>query len=98
VNEEILSLISKRHRQLLVHSYIYYVLGQNLIQDYTFDMWRRELVDLHKKYPEESQKAPYYDICKGFDDSPSGYWIRLYPDKIISTAYHLLDYEKTRKK
>lgn len=44
-------LIKRRRLQILVHSCLYYELDANLIDDYTFDKWSRELVQLLKDHP-----------------------------------------------
>ena len=52
MNVEILELITRRERQILVHSYIYYELNTNLISDATFDEWAKELAQLIKNNPD----------------------------------------------
>lgn len=91
-SEHTASLIARRHRQLLLHSYLYYHVGETLIDDHTFDEWRLELVKLHKQFPEEARKTPYASLCQVFIESPSGYSIKEkdYPPEIVSTAIHLL--------
>lgn len=61
--------IQQRRYQMLVHSYLYYQLGENIISDYQFDMWAKELAELQKEYPAESKKARYYEDFKDFDGS-----------------------------
>ena len=72
---EIESLIRRRRRQILVHSYIYYQLGDNLIDDATFDTWGRELQQLQRKYPEEASRVEFHAEFKNYTDSdtPSGF-------------------------
>lgn len=55
-------LIKRRRLQMLVHSYIYYKLNDNIISNATFDMWAEELIDLQEKYPEISKEVELYDI------------------------------------
>ena len=87
---KVLKLIERRHRQLLIHSYLYYRINTSIIDDSTYDRWCRELVELHRKYPEIAECAEYYSYCKGFDQSGSGYFIRTYPIEIMATALRLL--------
>lgn len=67
MNEETLALISRRERQILVHSYLYYEMDSSIIGDYTWSMWAQELYDLCKEHPEEFKASPYYKQFKKFD-------------------------------
>ena len=69
MNDDIIELINRRRFQVLVHSYIYYKLGDCIIDDYTWSMWAKELYDLQNEYPEEAEKAPLNNIFKDFDYS-----------------------------
>lgn len=72
-NNNILNQINKRRRQILVHSYLYYKKDTNLIDDFTFDTWCRELVNLHAKYPKQAKEAVFQKAfknwtgCSGYD-------------------------------
>lgn len=57
---------------MLVHSYIYYKMNTNLIEDHTFDKWCRELVQLHIKYPTESKSCMFQKAFQGWSGF-SGY-------------------------
>lgn len=57
---QIEELIRRRRSQILVHSYMYYEMDQNLISDHTFDLWSKELSDLQRNYPEESNNVKFY--------------------------------------
>lgn len=59
LNEEKLELINRRRRQILVHSYLYYKMNTNIINDYTFDNWCRELMSLQAQYPNESKQGVF---------------------------------------
>ena len=48
---QIVELIQRRRRQLTVHSYVYYVLDENLVSDDTWQRWADELVQLQTTYP-----------------------------------------------
>lgn len=78
---------------MLAHSYIYYQLGENIISDYQFDMWAKELVELQEKYPEDSKKARYYDEFKDFDGS-SGFDLPYAMPNIQAIGDRLLEYHK----
>lgn len=68
-NEEIVSKIGRRRLQILVHSIIYYKMNDNVVSDATWSHWAVELVELQRKYPNESKKAPMYEMYKDFDGS-----------------------------
>ena len=42
----IASKIQQRRLQMLVHSYIYYKLDENIISDHAFNYWGHELANL----------------------------------------------------
>lgn len=67
MNKTILELISRRRRQMIVHSIIYYRHCTSLIEDSTFDKWARELVKLQRDYPEEAEIAPYAELFNDWD-------------------------------
>lgn len=66
---DILSQINHRERQLLVTSYLYYKLDENIITDDKFDEYAFNLVDLIKKYPEEFKQSEFHDGFTEFDGS-----------------------------
>lgn len=55
--ERALELISRRRRQVHVHSVIYYHMHTNIITDATFDAWSNELVSLQKHFPKSSYQG-----------------------------------------
>lgn len=75
--------IKQRRLQMLVHSYIYYELNDNLISDETWARWARELKALQDEYPEISHSVKYS---------------RMFEDWDASTGYHLAFDEWTRNK
>lgn len=92
--EVISSLIRRRRLQILVHSYIYYELDQNIISDETWSKWALQLENLQQKYPEIADTVEYAEVFKNFDhstgqDLKSAYML----PNIQSTAHRLLDYE-----
>ena len=62
-------LISRRRRQILVHSVIYYKLNENLIYDATWSRWALELEELQKRYPQLAIQCPLNGAFIGFDHS-----------------------------
>lgn len=69
-----LALISRRERQIIVHSYIYYELNENIIEDNLWGKWAQELSELIKEHPVEFKVSPYYKQFKKFNPS-TGYGI-----------------------
>lgn len=66
-------LIYRRRRQILTHSYLYYQMNTNIIDDYTYDSWCSELVELQRTHPTESSNVKfYYEEFLTFDGS-TGY-------------------------
>lgn len=62
-------LMERRQRQILVHSIIYYKYDQNIVSDYTWSKWAKELYDMQKANPEIAKDTALYDIFKDFDYS-----------------------------
>lgn len=56
-------------RSILVNSYAYYELNENILSDYEYDMNTRQLLDLKNSAPDVYQKSRYR---KYFDDFESG--------------------------
>jgi hypothetical protein len=54
-------------RSVLVHSYIYYELNANVIEDYRYDKLAAELVV--KQKDKDNQRGMYWDIFMDFDGS-----------------------------
>ena len=67
--EQIKELIKRRRRQVLVHSYIYYILNDNIISDKQWSEWALELETLQNTYPELSSEVELYQTFKSFDHS-----------------------------
>ena len=66
---DILSRINHRERQILVTSYLYYNLDENIITDEKFDKYAFDLVGMMKKYPEEFKQSEFYLGFTEFDGS-----------------------------
>lgn len=81
--------IQQRRLQMLIHSYIYYELDKNIIDDYTWDKWAMELVDLQTKYPKESKKVKYFEQFKDWDGS-SGAFLK-FDNWVKNKAKYLLE-------
>lgn len=62
--------IRQRRAQMLVHSFIYYVLNDSVVSDHQWQRWADELVQLQKEYPEP---IGFYDKEFADWDASSGY-------------------------
>ncbi|WP_443794448.1 DNA ligase LigA-related protein [Dialister hominis] len=67
--EQLKCLIERRQRQILVHSIIYYKYDQNIISDYTWSKWAKELYEMQRANPDIAKDTVLYDIFKDFDYS-----------------------------
>lgn len=85
------SLIQQRRCQMLIHSRIYYVLDENLIADYQFDKWGKELVELQEKYPDIASRINYAEAFRGWDAS-TGAFLPLEDEWVVRKAAQLLQY------
>lgn len=88
--------INRRERQILVHSYLYYVLSENLIEDYEYDRIGKRLAELIRDYPEEHKMSRYYKLFEDFgqDGCYSGYQLPKNLPEIINNAFRLLRYKE----
>lgn len=95
-DEEILSKMNQRERQILVHSYLYYEMNENLIEDYQYDNFAKELAKLIRDYPKIFKKSVYYSIFKGFgqDGCYSGYNIPHNQRETVNNAYRIFRYRQ----
>lgn len=96
-NEQIAELINRRRHQMLVHSYIYYELDTNIIDDATWSKWAMELKDLQEKYPDIAKQVKYSDEFADWDGSTGAFLDYMKPN-IMKTADILLHgYPKVNK-
>ena len=61
--------IQQRRLQILVHSYIYYELDDNIVSDSQWSSWAKELCIISKAYPDIAEKVIYADQFEDFDGS-----------------------------
>lgn len=52
---------------ILIHSCAYYELDNSMISDFQFDKLAKDLVDLQRRYPNESKHIPFYKDFATFD-------------------------------
>lgn len=95
-DEKIKELIKRRRRQILIHSCLYYRLASNIISDFQYDMWAKELGKLQVEHPDLSQHVEdYYEYFKDYDaECTSGYQLPISDLNVIRKAQQLLDYNE----
>lgn len=87
--------IRQRRRQMLVHSYIYYELDDNIVSDAQWAKWAKELEQLQKDYPKESAEVEEYEQFKDWDGS-SGAFLN-FGENIKTVAKILLELKSGSK-
>ena len=65
----IVEKIQLLQRSILVNSYVYYELNDNLLSDFQYDTNARQLEELSKAYPEDFKRSRYYAYFHDFYDS-----------------------------
>ena len=70
---DIVELINRRRRQIVVHSELYYRLNTSLIPDSTYDAWSRELVELQRKQPDIASHCVFTDLFTDDYDGSTGF-------------------------
>ncbi len=88
--------IQQRRLQMLVHSYIYYRMDDNIISDNQWSAWAKELVELQKAYPEIAKKVAYAEDFKDFDGS-TGFDLPLDDEWVIIKATELYKFNKKKE-
>ena len=100
MNQTIVEKISQRRRQILVHSCIYYILNENIIDDFKYDKWARELKALVKKYPTSAKQAVLVNEFEEWDkyDCLSGYNLPIQGQWVVNKAQQLLERKNNESK
>ena len=78
-------------RSILVNSFAYYILDDNILNDFQYDDNAKELAELKKERPEDFKRSRYYEYFKDYcnDDNmvyTSGFDLL---EKVRKTAYDL---------
>lgn len=87
------SKVTQRRRQILVHSYLYYELNENVITDALWSKWAEELYALQAESPELAQSCPMAKEFENFDPS-SGFYLNYRQPWIAKEAERLLKYRE----
>lgn len=93
--DQITELITRRRRQILVHSVIYYVLDDSIISDHTWTKWAEELEELQNTYPDIAKNCVYAKAFEGFDHS-SGFDLPLRDPWAMNKAQQLLNWRNKK--
>lgn len=97
LNTKIAELITRRRRQILVHSIIYYKLNDSLVTDAQWAAWALELEDLQRHYPDVAKECPYAEAFEGFEHS-SGYNLPLNDPWGVRKARLLIEWRDAKLK
>ena len=84
-------LITRRRRQLLVHSIIYYEMNDSMISDAMWTKWAVELENLQREHPDIAKDCPYAEDFESFDHS-TGYHLPLNDPWGVKKARELIAY------
>jgi hypothetical protein len=92
-HEKIKEFINRRRNQILVHSTIYYRLNSSIIDDYTFDMWAKELAEAQNENPKIANECRWNEAFKDFTGN-TGYDLPIQHPWAVAKAIQLLEYHK----
>lgn len=53
-------------RSILVNSFAYYELNENILTDFQYDDNAKQLAELKREYPEEFKRSRYYEYFKDY--------------------------------
>lgn len=96
MNKQIVELIKRRRLQTLVHSVVYYKFNENIISDADWTKRAKQLVELQRKYPEESKEAPLFDMFCDFDYSTGMNLVYKADDAAIGKAKYLIAIQRRK--
>ena len=89
--------IQRRRYQMLVHSYIYYEMNENIISDSQWSKWAVELAELQAKYPNIAERVIYADDFEGWDGSSGAFLTyRDKPNIVVSAQFLLRNMQKAK--
>ena len=95
---QIKSNIKRLRRYILVNSYLYYELNENLVTDEAWSAKALELGTLQKQYPELAAEVELHETFRNFDHSTGSNFDYSNPecDWVQPKALQLLRYEYER--
>lgn len=99
MNHDIISLINRRENQILIHSCIYYRFNNNIVADWQYDNFGKDLIELAKKYPDEFKASYHYEDFIEYvnSETPSGFNLPYSSPDVVYRAMYLLNITGQRK-
>lgn len=88
--------ILQRRLQMIVHSYIYYELNNNIVSDATWSKWGKELQRLQEAHPEVAKEVRFSALFEGWDASTGFHLAQAADDRAIGKAKYLLANRRKR--
>ena len=79
-------LVNRRINQMLVHSYLYEVMGEPIIEDSYWDYLAKDLARLLKQYPEAIDEHPYGKAFKDWTGDTASVLIPFFDETIKCRA------------
>jgi NAD-dependent DNA ligase len=99
MNSEVIELIGRRRRQVILHACLYYRLNANVVSDHEYDRIARELDKLTNEYPEEAKAAP---LVKEFEEwggeTTSGFMLPISDPILITKAQRILKIHEEKRR
>ena len=95
LDQRVYEKIRQRRIQMLIHSHLYYRMNINLITDFDFDKWGRELAVLQRDYPLEAEACEFAEYFTDWDGS-TGCHLPYFP-WIDSKAQQLHEYDRKHR-
>lgn len=81
-------------RVVLVHSVLYYSMGDSVVPDYQFDNWAKELAGLQKTHPEASERVYYHRDAFADFTGETGFDLPLTDEGAIRAAERILSWKE----
>lgn len=95
-DEEIIELILRRRRQIIINSCMYYRFGKAIITDKQFDKWAYELADLQNIYPELAKKCVEFNDDFEDWDGTTGYHLQMYGEWVTGRTEQIIEYAEKK--
>jgi len=78
----VVELVNRRINQILVHSYLYEIMGEPIIEDSYWDYLAKDLATLIKQYPEALKEHPYGKAFEGWTGDTASVLIPYFDETI----------------